>query len=110
MACAAVEATYRVLEEEGIVDQVARRSAGVISRLREMAGRGSVREVRGLGYLLGVECELPAKEIQSRLLREGVFVGTSNHTNTFRLLPPLTVSDAEWNFFFDALGRALSVR
>ena len=111
LAAAAVAATYRILEEEGIVEKVARISAGVISRLQEMVRRGWFREVRGLGYLLGVECHRPAKEVQSMLQAEGVLVGTSYHASTFRLLPPLTVSEAEWEEFFAArekLGPALA--
>ena len=107
MASAAVAATYRAIEEEKLVDRVAAGSARVIEELGTF--RGAVREVRGLGYLLGVECELPAKELQARLLRGGVFVGTSNHANTFRLLPPFTVSDAEWDQFFAAFKKALGV-
>jgi len=107
MAAAAVAATYRVIEEEGLVDKVARRSAAAMGRFRERIGKSPIREVRGLGYLLGIECDLPAKEVQSRLLKQGVFVGTSNHANTFRLLPPLTVTDEEWDELFAALDKAL---
>jgi acetylornithine/succinyldiaminopimelate/putrescine aminotransferase len=107
LAVAAVAATYRALEEEGIVEQVARRSSEVVARLRKMASRGRLRDVRGLGYLLGVECDVPAKEMQTRLLKEGVLVGTSNHSSTFRLLPPLTVNDEEWEEFFRALEKTL---
>ena len=65
-------------------------------------GRG-LEEVRGLGYLLGVRCEKPAKEIQAALLERGILVGTSGDPQTFRLLPPLTVSEEEWEIFFAAL-------
>jgi acetylornithine/N-succinyldiaminopimelate aminotransferase len=105
LAAAAVAATYRILEEERIVEKVARTSAIVISRIQEMVRRGWFQEVRGLGYLLGVECHRPAKEVQSMLQAEGVLVGTSYHSSTFRLLPPLTVSEAEWEEFFAALER-----
>ncbi|MBI4606013.1 MAG: aspartate aminotransferase family protein [Planctomycetes bacterium] len=108
LAVAAVAATYRILEEEGIVGAVARRSEAVLSRLRSLVGRGPVREVRGLGYLIGVECEIPAGILQARLLEEGVLVGTSNHAGTFRLLPPLTVTEEEWETFFRALEKVLS--
>ena len=110
MASAAVAATYRIIEEEGLVDRVARKSVEVIARLRGFAGRCGIRDVRGLGYLLGVECDLPGREVQARLLKEGVFVGTSNHANTFRLLPPLTVSDAEWDGFFERIERVLTAK
>lgn len=103
LAAAAVVATYRTLLREGIVDRVNEASGSVLAALRERIGKGLVRDVRGLGYLIGVECELPAKEVQSALRKAGVLVGTSNHANTFRLLPPLTVSDAEWQSFFEAL-------
>jgi acetylornithine/succinyldiaminopimelate/putrescine aminotransferase len=105
LAAAAVAATYRILEDEGIVEKVARISAGVISRLEALVRRGWFQEVRGLGYLLGVECHRPAKEVQAKLQAEGVLVGTSYHPNTFRLLPPLIVSEAEWEEFFAALER-----
>lgn len=107
MAAAAVAITYRVIEEEGLVEKVALRSASVMARLKERIGKSPIREVRGLGYLLGIECEVPAKEMQSRLLKESIFVGTSNHANTFRLLPPLNVTEEEWETFFVALDKAL---
>jgi acetylornithine/succinyldiaminopimelate/putrescine aminotransferase len=105
MAAAAVAATYRILEEEGIVEQVRRRSERVFSRLRAMAGRGLVKDVRGLGYLIGVECERPAKEVQAELRKLGILAGGSNDPATFRLLPPLTVTDEEWDEFFTAMEK-----
>ena len=107
MAAAAVAATYRIIEEEGLVEQVATLSAGVIERLGEYVGRG-VEEVRGLGYLLGVRCQRPAKEIQAALLERSILVGTSGDPQTFRLLPPLTVSASEWDLFFEALEEIFS--
>lgn len=107
LAAAAVAITYRVLEEEGIVENVARTSAMVFDRLRDSAARGVIREARGLGYLIGVECHIPAKEVQSRLLGEGILVGTSNHAHTFRLLPPLNLSQAEWERFFSSMEKVL---
>jgi acetylornithine/succinyldiaminopimelate/putrescine aminotransferase len=47
-----------------------------------MAGRGLVKDVRGLGYLIGIECEVPAKEVQAELRKLGVLVGGSNHAAT----------------------------
>jgi acetylornithine/succinyldiaminopimelate/putrescine aminotransferase len=104
MAAAAVAATYRIIAEEGLVENVARLSRGVLERLRAMAGRGLVREVRGLGYLIGIECAAPAKDVQAKLRSAGILVGTSNHAHTIRLLPPLTVSEGEWEEFFRALA------
>ena len=77
------------------MDKVARLSRSALERLRSMKPMG-VREARGLGYLLGLECEESAQVLQQRLLEEQVMVGTSGHANTIRLLPPLTSSEGEW--------------
>ncbi|MCZ6794406.1 MAG: aminotransferase class III-fold pyridoxal phosphate-dependent enzyme [Planctomycetota bacterium] len=107
LAVAAVASTYRILQEEGTVERVSRLSRQVVERLGR-PGLPGIREVRGLGYLLGVECDLPAKEVQRRLLERQVLVGTSGEPHTFRLLPPLTVREEEWDRFFEALEESLS--
>ena len=103
LAMAAVAATYRVLEDENLVEIVATRGARVRARLEAMVGKGLVREVRGLGYLLGIEVEGVAAELHAHLLKERILVGKSGQPDTLRLLPPLTVTDEEWDRFFAAL-------
>ncbi len=103
LAVAAVSATYRILEEEGLVSAVAKRGAEVRRRLEALVGGPVVREVRGLGYLLGVECTVPAADVHRHLLAAKILVGKSGDPNTLRLLPPLTVTDEEWDLFFSAL-------
>jgi acetylornithine/N-succinyldiaminopimelate aminotransferase len=103
LACAAICATFRILEEEGLVKNAARLGERVLARLRALAGRGLVKDARGLGYLIGVDCAAPAKEVAARFRERGILVGTSDVASTFRLLPPLTVGEAEWEEFFLAL-------
>jgi acetylornithine/succinyldiaminopimelate/putrescine aminotransferase len=105
LAAAAVAATYRIILEENLLEAVARRSAMVLDRLRDMVRRERIREVRGLGYLLGVECAGPARDVQARLRDEGILVGGSYHPGTFRLLPPYTVEDSHWERFFEVFER-----
>ncbi len=105
LAAAAIRATYSIIEEEGLIDQVVRCSAQVRSVLERVSG---VSEVRGLGYLLGVECRLDAKELQARLLQERVLVGTCAEPHTIRLLPPLTFGADEWEAFLETFQRVLA--
>lgn len=103
LAAAAVAATFSVLSDEGLPGRVKEKSEEVIERLRELAvGEGIVRDVRGLGYLIGIECSVPAKEVTKALRERGILTGSSNCPNTLRLLPPLTVKDSEWEEFFSA--------
>jgi adenosylmethionine-8-amino-7-oxononanoate aminotransferase len=56
MACAAGIATIEALEEEGVLDRVANRGAWLGSQLRDLqADFPFVGDVRGAGYLWGVE-------------------------------------------------------
>ena len=104
LAMAAIVSTYRIIEEEGLVDRVAKRSEELRSRLLELP---RVREVRGLGYLLGIETDRPAKDVQAAFLEDRILVGTSSEPSTMRLLPPLTVADDEWEIFLAAARRVL---
>ena len=101
LASACIAATHQVLLDEGLVSRVAQLSNVAIDRLRGLSGL--VSEVRGMGYLLGIECSRPAKEVQMRLMERGILVGTSGQPDTIRLLPPLTLTVEEWETFFAAM-------
>ena len=103
LACAAVCASFEILESEGLVALAEKRGAECVRRLQALAGRGLVTAARGLGYLIGVDTTIPAKDVQARFLKRDILIGTSDVPGTFRLLPPLTVGEAEWEQFFKAL-------
>ncbi len=52
-----------------------------------------VKAVTGLGMMIGLECDLPAKEVAARCLERGLLV-LSAHERV-RLVPPLTITKAE---------------
>ncbi len=104
LACAAAEVTVRVIEEEGLLENVRRGSA----RLREGLSRlSAVREVRGEGFLLGIALERPGKPVREALLTRGFLVGGSEDPHVLRLLPPLVLKREEIDRFLEALEAAL---
>jgi 4-aminobutyrate aminotransferase len=112
VACAAALATLDVLEEEGCYDRAAALGARALDRLRrEVGGHPSVREVRGLGLMIGVELSDKAvtDEVCRRCLDDGVIVlACGPYENVVRLVPPLTVTDAELDTGLSALCRAIA--
>jgi len=55
--CAAAHATLEVIEGEKLIAAAARSGARVLESLRrQLAGAEDVREVRGLGLMLGIDC------------------------------------------------------
>ncbi len=104
LACAAAEATVRVIEEEDLLTKVRAGSRRLAAGLREFA---AVREVRGEGYLLGVLLDRPAKPVHEALLARGVLVGGCDLPDVLRLLPPLVLTLEEIDRFVEVFGEAL---
>jgi acetylornithine/succinyldiaminopimelate/putrescine aminotransferase len=104
LACAAAEATVRVLLEERLLENVRTGSR----RLREgLASVAGVREVRGEGFLLGLVLDRPGKPVRQALLDRGFLVGGSDLPDTLRLLPPLVLTSVEIDRFLEALKGVL---
>ena len=63
---------------------------------------GCISEVRGKGLFIGIELPGDAKDVWSRLLEKG-FICNLCHGKTLRLLPPLTISEADLDAFMETL-------
>ena len=104
LACAAVEAVLEVMESENLLDNVNCVGSYLLEELKKING---IKEVRGLGLMIGIEFDEPVKDIRRRLLfDEHVFTGVSG-TNTIRLLPPLTLTMEQASLFVDKFKQVL---
>jgi 4-aminobutyrate aminotransferase-like enzyme len=94
-SCAAALASMRALEEEKLVDEALALGEHARARLtRALAGRPAVREVRGLGLMLGVECDAPerAAGVVSEALRRGlILLPSGSRGEVLSLTPPLCI-------------------
>lgn len=94
LACAAAMAVLEVMESENLVENSAKVGAYLRQELQKMP---QIKEVRGLGLMIGLEFEQSVKDLRRKLLFEQhVFTGVSG-TNVIRILPPLclTMQDAD---------------
>lgn len=104
LGCAAAISVLDVMKEENLIDNAAKVGAHLIEELKSFKG---IKEIRGVGLMIGMEFEEPIKEIRSKLLFEQkVFTGVSG-TNVIRLLPPLCLSMAEADDFLDRLHKVI---
>ena len=104
LGCAAAIAVLDVMKEENLIENAAKVGAHLMEELKSFKG---IKELRGLGLMIGIEFEEPIKEIRSKLLFEQkVFTGVSG-TNVIRLLPPLCLSMAEADEFLSRLHAVL---
>ncbi len=98
---AAANAVLDVVTEDGFLDGVRERGDRLAAGLR-----GLGLQPRGLGLMLGVDlAEAPA--VARRLLLEQRLVVHATGPETLRMLPPLTVSEAEIDEAVSRLGAGL---
>jgi len=65
-----------------------------------------VRDVRGLGLMIGIELADPCGELVGQGLDAGILINVTRD-NVVRLLPPLTLSDAEADAVVDGVVRLI---
>jgi len=99
MACAAIEAVIEAIENEKLLENVRR----VAKYLRDTCTVGPVTGHQGAGFLHGLICSRPAKDIQKSLLERNILVGTSGDPHVVRLLPPYILQETHVDFLREAL-------
>lgn len=88
---AALEA-LNIIEEEGLIKQAKENGLWLREQLREWAaGEGAVKEVRGLGLMVGVELNFDAQQAIQEMFKRGVLANAASGT-VIRLVPPLNIS------------------
>jgi acetylornithine/N-succinyldiaminopimelate aminotransferase len=100
LAAALVEAVIGAIERDGLLGRVRRLSA----RLQRECVVGPVAAVQGMGFLLGLRTEPPAKDVLARLRERRILAGGSADPHVVRLLPPLILEDAHVDELVHALG------
>ncbi|MDY5631148.1 MAG: aminotransferase class III-fold pyridoxal phosphate-dependent enzyme [Bacteroidaceae bacterium] len=106
LACAAALSVLDVMEQEKLVQNANFVGNYIINALRD-AQLPHLVDIRGMGLMIGIELDIPHKDVRQRLLfNEHIFTGCSG-TNVLRLLPPLCLSIEEANQFLMALQGVL---
>jgi LysW-gamma-L-lysine/LysW-L-ornithine aminotransferase len=105
LACAAGRAALRYIQEHGLADEAQRKGDWLLGQLRELDSP-LIREVRGLGLLVGVELKQRVQPYLQRLLERGVLALPAG-PNVLRLLPPLVIAEEELARVVEAIGAAL---
>ena len=104
LACAAAIAVLDVMKNENLVTNAANTGAYLIEKMKSFP---KIKEIRGKGLMIGIEMEMPAKELRNKLLfEEKVFTGASG-IHVIRLLPPLTLTTGDADVFLTRFYHAL---
>jgi len=105
VACAASLATLDVLEEEQLPQKAARLGEYLMSHLKNLHSP-AIRDVRGLGLIVGIEIKEKVAPYLAELAEHGVLALAAGMT-VIRLLPPLVISQEQLDKVVVALGEVL---
>ena len=109
MACAAALAVLDVMEGGRLVDNARETGGYLMAQLRGlMAEEKRITDVRGRGLMIGIDLDMPHKELRRHLVySEHCCTGCAS-TNILRLLPPLPFPNAMADDFILRLKRAFA--
>lgn len=100
-----------IMERDHLVERAAALGDRARARFRALGEKlpGVIRDVRGMGLLIGVELEMSdekAKAVWLELMHRG-FILNLTYGPTLRLLPPLTIDEADLEAFTETLEDVL---
>jgi acetylornithine/succinyldiaminopimelate/putrescine aminotransferase len=127
LAMAAGLATLSVIDDEGLVQNAERAGAALLSSLEDLRAKYDlIADVRGRGLMIGIEFGRPSgmraragwamlQKARVGLFAQMVVVAlfqrhriltqvSGDHMEVIKLIPPLTIGDAEVKLFTDALA------
>ena len=106
LACAAALAALDVYEQEALPERSAELGAYLLERLRQIDSP-LIREVRGLGLMVGIEIKQKVAPYLQALSERGILALPAGLT-VIRLLPPLVISRSQLDQVVAALAEVLA--
>ena len=109
LACTAALAVLDVMEKENLMENAREVGDYLLDKLKELQQTEKhIVDVRGRGLMIGIELDIPHKDVRSHLLfTDHIFTGCAS-TNILRLLPPLCFSKEMADTFIERLKHILS--
>jgi len=105
LSCAAALAAIQAIQEEDLPRQAAEKGAYLMERLRRLPSP-LIREVRGLGLMIGIELKRKVAPYLRALQAQRVLALNAG-MNVLRLLPPLVITYEQLDWLLQALAEVL---
>ncbi|MBD3754293.1 MAG: aspartate aminotransferase family protein [Gammaproteobacteria bacterium] len=95
LACAAGLAVIKAMEIHNHISKVAEKGAALVAKFREaLDGQAGVVQVRGKGYMIGIQLDRPCGELVSKALEQGLLINVTR-MDTIRLLPTFVMTQEQ---------------
>ena len=101
LACAAANVVVDELTEGGLIERAGELGERMQARFHSaLRGNNRVKEIRGVGLMLAVELVEPCTQLINAAVERGLLLNVAADS-VIRLLPPLTMADAEADTMVD---------
>ena len=108
VCCAAGFALLNEMKNKNIIENVFRNSIKVFDKLNQLKIKyKTIKEIRGIGYMIGIEINCDNAEIVSKMREKGVLI-LATGTNVLRILPPLIATENEFEIFYKTFEDVLT--
>lgn len=105
LSCAAAVAALTAIEDENLTQQAAEKGAYLMRKLREIESP-LVREVRGMGLMVGIELKQKVQPFLKALQEQNILALNAGLT-VIRLLPPLVITYPQIDHLVEVLSVVL---
>lgn len=108
LVCAAASAAIDVLIEERLPERASKLGDRFMARLGELQNKNKmIREVRGMGMMIGVEFRFDVLNILRGLIRKSILALDAGR-NIVRFLPPLVISEEQLDMVIESFDQIIS--
>jgi predicted acetylornithine/succinylornithine family transaminase len=108
LACAAALAVFEAIDKEKLTANAVIMGSHLFKKLNELKKRHPmIREVRGMGLMVGIELEIEGKNIYEECLKRKLLVNCTQG-NVLRLMPPLVVKEKEIDRAIEILEQVIA--
>ena len=107
LVCAAALAVQEAFDQDGVLENCVEQGSYLRTKLAELGKKYSfVKEVRGMGLMIGVALDREAATLAGLLLKRNLVVLTAGET-VLRLLPPLVITREEADLGLERIAAGL---
>ena len=91
LVCRAALGVFKAIQKEKMLTNVVKMSEYLFAKLEELKKKHSqIVQIRGMGLMLGIELNIPGKEIVEKALNKGLLINCT-HDKILRLMPALNI-------------------
>lgn len=104
LACAAALSMIQTLEDQNLIPRTLEIGNRIMTGLeRELRSLPHVKDIRGLGCMIGIELNKPCKSLFNEAMLNGLVINVTDES-VIRLLPPFIFTNQHADMVVDILG------